>query len=573
MRYAHTLLTAVAALSLSCAHHNTDTVAEPLLPDSNTDAVFDDFSLTANSTVYDALPLLAESDFYNPILPGWNSDPSICRVNNDFYLVTSTFAYYPGVPIFHSRDLLNWSQIGYALSRPSQLLMLGQPVSGGIFAPQIRYNEHNKTFYIITTDVGKMGNFFVKATDPRGPWSDPIPLPDVHGIDPSFFFDSDGKAYIVNNDDAEGAPQYDGHRTIRARQFDIATDKTVGPEVVLVDKGANPADNPIWIEGPHLYKLNGAYYLMAAEGGTGDWHSEVLFRADSPLGPYTPLKNNPILTQRDLPADRPNPVTCAGHADIVDDGAGNYYACFLACRPVKYGAENTGRETFMMPVNFDSDGAPYITKPGDSVPYISSIKGAKRGDRVTFGNVDFHDSFDSQTLDLGWLSLRGPADSVASLTTRPGSLVLSVRHGNTSDKGIPAFLARRIPHEAFSCFVNLSFSPRETTETAGLVMFKDEDHQYQLCVGRSVEGEVSIQARRVTASSPQGEILAQKPLDTNKLRLRIDSPDGLTVSMSFSSDNCESWTTLVDSLDAAYLSTRDCGGFTGTTIGPFRNAF
>ena len=177
-------------------------------------ALFDYFNYSGNDDFYEQNALPDSSSFYNPILPGWYSDPSICRSGDDYFLVTSTFSYYPGVPIFHSKDLVNWKQIGHVLSRPSQLKLDGQRITRGIFAPAISYNPHNQTYYMVTTNVGS-GNFYVKTQDPFGEWSDPIPLPEVGGIDPSFFFDDDGKAYIVNNDEPIGVAEYDGHRTIR----------------------------------------------------------------------------------------------------------------------------------------------------------------------------------------------------------------------------------------------------------------------------------------------------------------------------------------------------------------------
>lgn len=322
-------------------------------------ALFDYFSYSGNDDIYKSIKLEGDGGYYNPILPGWNSDPSICRAGDDYFMVTSSFSYYPGVPLFHSRDLVNWKQIGYVLNRPSQLPLNGQKVSAGIFAPAISYNPHNKTFYMITTNVG-WGNFFVKTKDPFGSWSEPIRLPDVKGIDPSFFFDDNGKAYIVNNDEPEGKAEYDGHRAIRVREFDVNTDKTVGPEKILVNKGVHPEDKPIWIEGPHMYKINGKYFLMSAEGGTSDMHSEVIFRSDSPFGPFVPAKKNPILTQRDLNPNRPNPVTCAGHADLVQTPSGDWWAVFLACRPCDGKFENLGRETFLLPVSWTDEGFPLI---------------------------------------------------------------------------------------------------------------------------------------------------------------------------------------------------------------------
>lgn len=313
-------------------------------------AYFDYFTYKGEDDYYKENPLSETNTFYNPILPGWYSDPSICTNGEDYFLVTSTFCYFPGVPIFHSKDLVNWSQIGYILDKPSQLVNLeGQGISGGIFAPAIEYNPHNKTYYMVTTNVGG-GNFFVKTQDPFGTWSDPIYLPEVNGIDPSFFFDDNGKAYIVNNSDPDGQPLYDGHRTIRVIEFDVNTDKTIGTNKVLINGGVNIAEKPIWIEGPHLYKIKGQYLLMAAEGGTGPGHSEVIFKGDSPTGKFIPWDKNPILTQRHLNTNRTNPITCAGHADLIQAKEGDWWAVFLACRPIDNKFENLGRETFMMSV-------------------------------------------------------------------------------------------------------------------------------------------------------------------------------------------------------------------------------
>lgn len=256
-------------------------------------ACFSEFSYTGSDKYYRENPLSSGSEFFNPILPGWYSDPSVCtNGEGDYYLATSTFSYFPGVPIFHSRDLMNWKQIGHALTRPSQLRnMEGQKVSGGIFAPALSYNPANKTYYMITTNVGA-GNFLVKTTDPAGEWSDPIMLPEVAGIDPSIFFDIDGKAYILNNDDApDNKPEYDGHRTVRMIEYDVNTDKCVGERKILINKGCRPEEKPIWCEGPHMYNVNGTYYLMTAEGGTADLHSEVIYRSDSPWGPFQDRKS------------------------------------------------------------------------------------------------------------------------------------------------------------------------------------------------------------------------------------------------------------------------------------------
>ena len=361
------------------------------LPESgNQTAYFDNFVYEGDDDFYKANPLPDDRSFYNPILQGWASDPSVCtNGEGDYYLVTSTFVYFPGVPIYHSRDLVNWRQIGYVLDRESQLRNTeGQHVSGGIFAPAISYNPHNKTYYMVTTNVGA-GNFFVKATDPAGPWSEPIMLPEVGGIDPSFFFDEDGRAYIVNNDEPSYPAEYPGHRSIRIREFDVATDRTVGDWKVLVDKGVNPAEKPIWIEGPHMYKINGRYFLMDAEGGTSTWHSEVIFASDSPWGPFVPYEHNPILTQRHLDPNRPDPVTCAGHADLIQAKEGDWWAVFLACRPIDGRFENLGRETFILPVSWTDDGFPVILEGDATVDLIVRREAATPAPDKLQGNYGY----------------------------------------------------------------------------------------------------------------------------------------------------------------------------------------
>lgn len=527
-------------------------------------ALFDYFSYSGNDDIYKSIKLEGDGGYYNPILPGWNSDPSICRAGDDYFMVTSSFSYYPGVPLFHSRDLVNWKQIGYVLNRPSQLPLNGQKVSAGIFAPAISYNPHNKTFYMITTNVG-WGNFFVKTKDPFGSWSEPIRLPDVKGIDPSFFFDDNGKAYIVNNDEPEGKAEYDGHRAIRVREFDVNTDKTVGLEKVIINKGVHPEDKPIWIEGPHMYKINGKYFLMSAEGGTSDMHSEVIFRSDSPFGPFVPAKKNPILTQRDLNPNRPNPVTCAGHADLVQTPSGDWWAVFLACRPCDGKFENLGRETFLLPVSWTDEGFPLILEQGKVVPMSGTVKGAVRGKNVTFGNFAYTDDFSEKILPLDWMSLRSPVDSICTTSAVPGYLSMKCVETTTAQKAVPSFLCRRIQHHKFESSSRLVFNPTADKERAGMLLFKDENHQYQLCVAKTQTGK-AVELRK-TSDGGKDEILASYALASadKDIRLKITS-DGLTFSFYYAVGNGD-WKLLKNNVDAGYLSTRNAGGFTGTTIG------
>ncbi|HEX6041543.1 glycoside hydrolase family 43 protein, partial [Longimicrobium sp.] len=259
------------------------------------EARFEWFEYTGDDPVYRGVRP-GPGDYLNPVLAGFHPDPSIVRVGDDFWMVNSSFSYFPGVPLFHSRDLVNWTQTGHVLDRPSQLDLDSSGISRGIFAPAIEH--HAGTFYMITTLIDRGGNFLVTATDPRGPWSDPVWLPEVDGIDPSLFFDDDGRAYILNNGPPIGTPLYEGHRAIWMQEYDVANRRMTGPRRLVVNGGTDLSKKPIWIEGPHIFKRDGRYYLVCAEGGTAEQHSEVVFRADSVWGPWEPWSGNPILTQR-----------------------------------------------------------------------------------------------------------------------------------------------------------------------------------------------------------------------------------------------------------------------------------
>ncbi len=534
----------------------------------NSVAIFDSFSYKGMDDFYTDNPLPDQSSFYNPILPGWYSDPTICtNGEGDYFLATSTFTYVPGVPLFHSRDLVNWKQIGHILTRESQLNNFQhQHVSGGIFAPDLKYNPANKTYYMITTNVGA-GNFFVKTQDPfAGEWSDPVYLPEVQGIDPSFFFDNDGKAYIVNNDDApEGKAEYPGHRTVRIVEFDTESEKCIGERKIIVNKGWRPDDKPIWCEGPHIYNINGTYYLMTAEGGTAENHSEVIYKAKTPFGPYQPWEQNPILTQRGLDPTRQNPVTCAGHADLIQAKEGDWWAVFLACRPIDGEFENLGRETFMMPVQWTEDGWPYITRQNETVPMIVRREGIVRGENVTFGNVETVSDFSDKTLGNEWMTLRGSASEMLSLDTNPGHLTIKCADVTTSDKNILPFVGRRVHNHKYECHTRLTFNAEHPHQQAGIVVMKDESHQYILAKGCSATGKHIVLQRIHEAGT---EDLAQNQLDdmNDSVDLKVVSK-GKTYDFYYSTDGGENWTLVKADVDARFTSTAEAGGFTGTTVG------
>lgn len=528
-------------------------------------ALFDNFCYSGNDSVWN-VDIDSSSQFLNPILGGFYPDPSICRKGNDYYLVNSSFSYYPGVPIFHSKDLVNWEPIGHVLNRPSQLKLDSIRLSGGIYAPAIQYNHHNDTFYMITTCVDGIGNFLVKTDDPmRGEWSDPIMLPQVGGIDPSLFFDDDGKGYIVNNDAPEGEPQWNGHRAIWIHEFDPATERVTGEAKVIIDGGMDKSKKPVWIEGPHLYKVNDTYYLMAAEGGTGTNHSEVVFSAKSVKGPYTPCKINPILTQRDLPADRLNPITSAGHADIIDTPDGNWWAVFLACRPYEGDLYNTGRETFLLPVEW-IEGQPVILQKGKEIPYVVEKQGLVSNTVRLNGNFEEKIEDFSEGLDYRWSFIRTPHSEWWS--TAAGNLAIMPQQVSIRDIACPSFISRRQQHLCFSASVDMEYRPSSETDMAGLVCYQNE--KYYFVLGRSVRDGKQVIV--LEASSGKEDVtLAEIPYESKDVTLFVEG-DGGRYSFYYSPIGSIEKYPVYEDADATILSTNRGGGFTGTMIGMYASS-
>jgi xylan 1,4-beta-xylosidase len=508
---------------------------------------------------------LPEGSYRNPVLAGFYPDPGICRVGEDYYLVNSSFAWFPGIPIFHSRDLVHWTQIGSVLSRPAQLPLAGLGVSRGVFAPAI--SHHGGRFYVINTLVDAGGNFFVTATNPAGPWSDPVWLPEIDGIDPSFFFDVDGRAYVVNNGPPPGNhPLYEGHRAIWIQEFDVATQKLTGPREIIVNGGTDLARHPVWIEGPHLFQRDGWYYLICAEGGTAEDHSEVVFRSRAVRGPYVPWERNPILTQRDLPAGRPDPVTCTGHADFVTTPDGAWWAVFLGCEPYADNFYNTGRETFLLPVTWTRDGWPLILPPREPVPRVVAAPRlpATPPSIPLNGNFTWRDDFAGPALAPVWESLRGPPDAWLSLTQNPGALTLLPRPDRISGSGAPAFIARRQQNADCTATTELRL-PVAAGVSAGLVAFQNETYHFFLGV-RARAGGAEVFLERAAGGAATTVATADLPGPAaESLRLRITLEGG--VGAFAYAVRAGPWRTLRAGEDATILSTRTAGGFVGTMLG------
>ncbi|MCD9015488.1 glycoside hydrolase family 43 protein [Parachryseolinea silvisoli] len=500
----------------------------------------------------------------NPILAGFYPDPSVIKVGTDYYLTNSTFSYFPGLPVFHSKDLKNWKQIGNVISRPSQMNFMGHRMTRGLFAPSISY--HDGLYYVVCTLIDTGGNFVVTAKDPAGPWSDPTFLPEVKGIDPSLYFD-DAKAYILYNSDApDYKPLYSGHRTIRMYEFDPVHRKVVGEEKMLVNGGVDISKKPVWIEAPHILKRNDWYYLYAAEGGTSVNHSEVVLRSRDVWGPYQPYERNPILTQRHLPADRKDPITSAGHAQFVEAPDGKTYAIFLAVRPYRDNFYNTGRETFIAPVEWIDDW-PVVdpVHPELQYRYPVAYGETKQADaRPQSGNFQYTVTFESQ-LDPSLLFLR-TVDSTSFNLTKANGLTVTLKPETCMETGNPSFIGKRQQHLYGSAETALTFTAKSDHEKAGLVIFQDERHFYYLC--KSVaDGKNVVQLYKSPAEGSAMELLAQVNVPSGAVLLRI-SAEGERYSFRYALSPGK-WSVLKDNVDGTFLSTQVAGGFIGCVFGMY----
>ncbi len=529
-------------------------------------AYFDYFEYRGNDSCFNQ-KINPAKQYFNPIIAGFYPDPSICRKGDDYYLVNSSFSYYPGVPIWHSKDLVSWKQIGHVLDRPSQLKLNGLELSEGIFAPTIRYNEANNTFYMICTVVSGIKNFLVKTNDLSKGWSEPILLPEVRGIDPSIFFDDNGKAYITNG----GPPsvsKYKGYKAIWLYEYDTQTDKIVGKGKRIAEGGIDTTKHPLWLEGPHIYKVKNKYYLMCAEGGTGEEHSEVIFQSDKIDGDYKPCAINPILTQRDVEEKRPNKFTSTGHADLVQTKNGDWYAVFLATRPYRTDYYNTGRETCLLPVTWKND-IPVILDSGKVMPLIVNKNGLnKNGNRPT-GNFIWKDDFNAPTLSFEWNMIRTPEENWYRIEN--GKLILSAIEKNIYNKVNPAFLGRRQQHITFTAKTAFAFTPKTDNELAGMVLLQNESNN--IVVGKTIQnGKMVLLAENrikgVNSTVAALEIPAMDVDATVSIYLEVNE-GACTIYYSF---NKQPRQLLAKQIDIKHLSTKIAGGFVGSYVGVYATA-
>lgn len=503
--------------------------------------------------------------YNNPVIPGFHPDPSLVRVGKDYYLVTSSFEYFPGVPIFHSTDLIHWRQIGHVLTRREQVDLSASTSSSGIYAPTLRY--HDGTFYMVTTDVRGIGNFYVTATDPAGPWSDPITLP-YGGIDPSLFFDDDGKVYAT----VQNSEGYDSH--IIQYEIDPSTGKALTEPVKVWQDPEGP-----WTEGAHLYKINGTYYMMSAAGGTSFEHREVIGRSDNPNGPFEPCPV-PILTHRGL---RDHEIQCMGHGELIDDVDGNWWMLFLATRPLEGKYSVLGRETFLAPVYW-KDGWPLIDNNEGTVNTVMRVEGRSLGTAATGAPATANGSDASSTTGTTGTSRPFGADPVAlSGPFGPEWSFLRVYdeasyaweadanrmrvHGNrwNLDDEAPAnFASIRQRHHRMRLEATLAFKPVHDGEEAGLAL-RLNNRGYLFWGVKRIDGKA-----RLCLTHRNGDELnrhlADIAADANDVVKLAVASDGANYTCSWSIDG-NTWHEVSVKVPMSTLSPETNGGFTGVCVG------
>ncbi|MDH3480898.1 MAG: glycoside hydrolase family 43 protein [Gammaproteobacteria bacterium] len=497
--------------------------------------------------------------FSNPIIPGFAPDPSIVRVDDDFYLVNSTFEYFPGIPIYHSRDLVNWELIGYALNDPQQVDLGRIRSSDGIHASTIRY--HDGTYYIITTNNvdGNMVNFIVTAANPRGPWSAPQVLEGAPGIDPSLFFDDDGRVWYVGNH-VPPDPEFAGQAEIWLQQVDIDSMRLVGERHYLW-RGCCQG---VWAEGPHIYKKDGYYYLLISEGGTAYEHALAVAISREITGPYLNNPRNPVLSHRQLSYD--HPITGVGHADLVELEDGRWYAVALGWRLVDGIHGILGRETFLLPVTWETE--PYSWKEDKlTFPVFSPATGKiELHYPLPFGgdskpsDGEFSDKFDARTLDLQWNFRRAPEKRFYDLDDNPGSLRLVLQAGALGEREQYSFIGIRQRHFEFDAVTKMTFAP-VGEEEAGLVVIQNDRSAFLMTMSAGPDGNMLKLTQALHGQSKQ---LDAVPYKHDAVFLRVTG-DYLIYRFQYSVDG-GTWTTLGGDTDGTALSPAAIAGYNYTGV-------
>lgn len=486
--------------------------------------------------LFSSLGANAQSGYKNPVIPGFYPDPSVCRVNDDFYLVTSTFEYFPGVPVFHSKDLINWEQVGHCLTRKSQLPLDKCGVSSGIYAPTIRY--HEGLFYMTTTNLHSGGNFYVTTTDPAGEWSEPIYVKQG-GIDPTIFFD-EGKAYFMST----------GQGGITMSEIDIKTGEILQkPRPIWGGTGGR------YPEAPHMYKKDGYYYLLIAEGGTEYAHKVTIARSKYIWGPYENNPANPILTHANENAQR-NPIQGTGHGDMVQAQDGSWWMVHLAFRPQSRSHHLLGRETFLTPVRWDENAWPVVNGNGTT----SLDMKCETLPQYPVASSPSLLTFNREKLPLEWTYLRNPEMDNYILNPKNGTLRLKGSAITLDQVSNPTFVGRRQQHIDFVATAAISGYTTKNGGKGGITVFMDNNSHYDLYVTndkyielRCKLGNIDYVAKRI-------------PFNGKQLYLRVEGT-GHQYKFYYSADN-KKFTHLGD-LDTKYLSSETTMTFTGVFLALF----
>jgi alpha-N-arabinofuranosidase len=461
--------------------------------------------------------------FSNPVISGFAPDPSICRSGEDYYLVNSTFEYFPGIPVYHSRDLVNWTLIGHALDRPDQADLASVKASDGIHASTIRCRQGR--FYVITTNNidGRLVNFVLTADDPAGPWSGPHVIEGAPGIDPSLFFDDDGRVWYTGNR-VPPDPEFEGQAEIWLQELNLESMALVGQRHYLW----RGCCDGVWAEGPHIYKRDGWYYLLISEGGTSYDHALSIAISERITGPYQSNPRNPVLSHRQLSYD--HPITGVGHADLVE-------------LPFPVFSPLTGKVELHYPM-----------------PIEGTVQSPPKG---------FEDEFDDPELGLEWNFRRSPEQPFYNLTERPGTLRLRLQPGAIAERARYGFAGIRQQHFRFEALTRMAFSPGAAGEEAGLVVIQNDRSALVATLGDAA-GRKTLRLRKILNGSDT--TLAETPIADEEIFLRVTG-DYLEYRFAWSRD-ARFWEGLGDAVDGVSLSPAVLGGFnyTGVYLGVYASS-
>jgi len=533
----------------------------------------------------------------NPILPGFYPDPSICRVGDVFYLACSSFSYFPGVPLFRSRDLANWESIGYVLDDPATLKLSPDRQSGGLYAPTIRW--HDGKFYVIVGNTSTGENLLAIAEDPTGRWE--VHVIDEVGGDPSLFWDVDGSCWC----------SYSGHNGVQGiqhRRLDLDNYKLVGEEYYLWGGAAVDAWCP---EASHMYYKDGMYYLMIAEGGTEHFHAVCVARSEHIHGPYCGYRGNPVLTHRHLGMHYP--ICNIGHADIVDTPSGDWYMVALGSRIYGGYHKNLGRETYICPMVWESGwpiGAPGTGKVEFSYPAPAGLP------EYPVAQLPVRDDFDAPTLSWQWNWLGTPDNAptrienstlyiravAEKLTREPGpgwkmpdlsqmseaeieALRAAMRKKREVNARALGWLGRRQQHPSYVVQTKMRFAPAEG-EAAGLMVLQDKYNQIRIEL-TCIDGQQVLRVVRFEEIAPNphvGDILPLIPIpeahgetvlgvllwENDEVVLKLEANEQSN-SFYVGTDEDHLFPVALN-IDGSFMGSETAGGFVGAYVAMFATA-